>query len=60
MRIGDVLRLAARFPEDAILWTDGKYPYVEVKREGYFDLDTPDKDLPWLNPPEPKNETANL
>ena len=56
MRIGDVLRLAARFPEDAILWTDGKYPYVEVKREGYFDLDTPDKDLPWLNPPEPKRD----
>ncbi len=56
MNIGEFLELARRFPQDATLWLDGKYPYVEVKGLGYFDLDYPDDKLPWLNPPEPKNE----
>ena len=49
MRVGDVLDKLSRFPVDATLWLDGKYPYVEVKKEGYFDLDCKDEDLPWLN-----------
>lgn len=56
MKIGEAIKLAQRFPTDATLHWDGRELYVEVKKEGYFDLDTPDKDLPWLNPPEPKNE----
>ncbi len=56
MKIGKILELARRFPQDAELHLDGQYPYVEVKGYGYFDLDYPDEKLPWLNPPEPKHE----
>ena len=52
MRVGDVLDKLVRFPVDAELHFDGQYPYVEVKGQGYFDLDYPDEKLPWLNPPK--------
>ncbi len=56
MRVGKFLELAKRFPEDAELHLDGQWPYVEVKGQGYFDLDYPDSKLPWLEQPLTKVE----
>jgi len=42
MKIGDLLRYASRFPEDAIVHKDGQFLYVEIPGDGYVSLDASD------------------
>lgn len=44
--IGELLRLASRFPKDAILHRDGYFMCVEVPGDGYVSLDVPDDKIP--------------